>query len=59
MVEKPLRTRFNKVDGFVKIFDGTRYLVSFCSRWYYDAIYDKVRYFMSENSGITNSINQN
>ena len=30
MGEKPLRIiRFDKVDGFIKIYDGTRYLVLF------------------------------
>ena len=24
---KPLRIRFNKVEGFTKVYDGTRYLV--------------------------------
>ena len=24
---KPFRIRFNKVDGFIRIYDGTRYLV--------------------------------
>ena len=23
---KPLRIRFNKIDGFIRIYDGTRYL---------------------------------
>ena len=26
---KPLRIRFDKVDGFIRIYDGTRYLVLF------------------------------
>ena len=26
---KPLRISFNKVDGFTKIYDGTRYLALF------------------------------
>ena len=24
---KPLRIRFNKVNGFIRVYDGTRYLV--------------------------------
>ena len=24
---KPLRIRFDKIDGFIRIYDGTRYLV--------------------------------
>ena len=26
---KPLRIRFNKVDGLIRVYDGTRYLVLF------------------------------
>ena len=29
MGAKPLCIRFDKVDGFIKIYDGTRYLLSF------------------------------
>ena len=35
---KPLRTRFDKINGFIRIYDGTRYLVLFGSEKY-DAIY--------------------
>ena len=40
MGTKPLRIRFNKIDGFIKNYDGIRYLVL---RDYerYNAIYDK------------------
>ena len=37
MGTKPLRIRFDKIDGFIKIYDGTRYLVSFGPERY-DAI---------------------
>ena len=36
---KPLRTRFDKIDGFVRVYDGTRYLVLFGSEKY-DPIYN-------------------
>ena len=49
---KPLRIRFDKIDGFIRIYDGTRYLTLFCSEKY-DAIYDRIRYLMSLKSGIT------
>ena len=49
---------FEKIDGFMKIFDGIRYLVLLASERY-NAIYDKIRYLVSENSGITDSINHN
>ena len=57
MDTKPLRIWFNKIDRFIKIYDGIRYLVM------YDynrdnAIYYMIRYLTSEKSGIENSINQ-
>ena len=38
---KPLLIRFNKVDGFIKVYDGIRYLVLFCPEKY-DAIYNRI-----------------
>ena len=42
IVSKPLRIRFDKIDGFIRIYDGTRYLTLFgfenC-----DAIYNRIR----------------
>ena len=35
---KPLRIKFDKIDGFIKIYDETRYLVLFGPERY-DAIY--------------------
>ena len=34
---KPLRIRFNKVDEFIRVYNGTRYLVLFGSEkyWFY------------------------
>ena len=49
---KPLRNRSDKIDGFIKTFDGTRYLTLFASE-NYDAIYDRIRYLISLKSGIT------
>ena len=34
---KPLRIRFDRVDGFIRVYDGTRYLLLFRSEKY-DAI---------------------
>ena len=31
---KPLRIRFNKVDGFIRVYGGTRYLVLFGTEKY-------------------------
>ena len=38
---KPLRIRFNKIDGFIRVYDGTRYLVLFESEKY-DLIYHRI-----------------
>ena len=55
MVEKPFHIRFDKVDGFIKIQDGTIYLVLFGCGWY-DAICNRIRYLISKKSGITSII---
>ena len=55
---KPLRTRFDKIDGFIKIHDKIRYLVLF-DYSYCDRICDNIKYVISETSGITDSINHN
>ena len=55
---KPLRIRFDKVDRYLRIFDGTRYLQLFGPERY-NAIYDRSRYLISEKSDITHSINHN
>ena len=49
---KPLRIRFDKIDEFVRVYDGTRYLVLFRSEKY-NASYNRIRYFLSHKSGIT------
>ena len=53
-----MRIRFGKLDGFIKIHGKNRYLVlvdySYC-----DKISDKIKYLISERSGITDSINHN
>ena len=43
---KPLRIRFNKIDGFIKIYDGSKYLVLLGPEKY-DAIYGRIRYLRS------------
>ena len=55
---KPLRIRFSKIDGFVRVYDGTRYLVLFRSEKY-DFIYNRIRYIISVKSGITYVISYN
>ena len=54
MGAKQLRIRSDEIDGFIQVYDGTRYLVFFGSGWY-DAIGNR----MNEKSGITYSINHN
>ena len=49
---KPLRIRFDKRDEFMRIFDGTKYLTLFGSEKF-DAIYDRIRYFIGLKSSIT------
>ena len=55
MGEKPLRSWFDKKDGFNKIDNGIRYLVLDHSR--FDKICDSINYFINEKSGITDNIN--
>ena len=52
---KPLRIRFNKIDGFIRICDGTRYLTLFGSKKY-DAIYDRIKHLVSMKISIKSSI---
>ena len=57
-MQKPSRNRFDKMDWFIKIHDKIRRLVlldySYC-----DQICYKIKYFVSEESGFTDSINHN
>ena len=46
---KPLRIRFNKIDGFVKIYDEIRYLVLYCYERY-NASFDRTRYIISKKA---------
>ena len=49
---KPLRIKFVKIDGFIRIYDGTRYLTLFGLE-IYDAICNRIRYIISLKSIIT------
>ena len=49
---QPLRIRFDKTDGFIRVYSGTRYLVLLGTEKY-DSIYDWIRYLISVKSGIT------
>ena len=52
IVAKPLHIRFDKIDGFTRIYNGTRYLVLFGSKKD-DAIYNRIIYILSLKSSIT------
>ena len=43
---KSLRIRFDKVDGFIRVFDETRYLASFGNKKY-DSIYGRIPFTIS------------
>ena len=44
--------RFEKIDRIIRVYERTRYLVSFSSEKY-DSIYNRLRYHISVKSGIT------
>ena len=49
---KPLRIRFDKIDRLIRIYDGSKYLV-LSGLEKYDAIQNRIRYSVSQKSGIT------
>ena len=44
---KPLNIRFDEIDGFVRVCNGTRYLVLFGPKKY-GSIYNGIRYLISQ-----------
>ena len=50
--------RFDKVDGLIRIYDGTRYLVLFAGQKF-DFIYSRITYLIEVKSGITYVIYHN
>ena len=52
MGSTPLQIRFDEIDGFIKIYDGTRYLQMFSN-----ILYDTIKYPISKKTGIADSIN--
>ena len=52
MGAKPLRISFDKINGFIRVYDETRYLVLFGTE-IYDGIFNRIRYLIKEKSGIT------
>ena len=55
---KPLCIRLNKVDGFITVYDGTRYLALF-GPGKYNATYNRIRYVISQKSGIAYAFSHN
>ena len=55
---KPLRIMFNKVDGFIRDYDGTKYLVLFGPEKY-NTIYDRIRYLIGLKNRITYTFSHN
>ena len=55
MGAKPLCIWFEKIDGFIKIYDGIRYVILFVPEKY-NAIYGRINYLISEKGGITYNI---
>ena len=47
---KPLRIKFDKIDGFNRVYGGTRYLVLFGSEKY-DSIYNRITCLISVKGG--------
>ena len=58
LITKSLRIRFDKIDGFIRVYDGTRYLVLSGSKKY-DSICNRIRYLICVKSGITYVISHN
>ena len=53
-----LRISFNKINGFIKIYDGTRYMVLFGPERY-DEIYNWIKYIIREKRGVAYTISHN
>ena len=51
LIVKPLRIRFDKIDGFIRVYNGTRYVVLIGSE-IYDSIYNRVKHLISVEGGI-------
>ena len=56
---KPLRIRSDKVDGFIRVYDETKYLVLLGHKKY-DTIFGNIRYLINQKkNGITYTIYHN
>ena len=48
---KPLRIGFDKIDGFIRAYNGTRYLV-LLRPIKYSAIYNRIKYLVTQKSDV-------
>ena len=55
---KSLRISFDKIDAFIRVYDGTTYLVLLGNKKY-DSIYNRIRYLTGATSAITYIISHN
>ena len=53
-----MHIRFNNIEGFIRVYDGTRYLVLFGGEKYY-FLYNRIRYLTGVKIGITYVISHN
>ena len=53
---KPLRCGVDKINGFIRVYDGNKYLI-LCEK--HDFIYNKIRYLIRVKSGITHVVSHN
>ena len=49
---KPLSIRFNEINGFIRVYNGTRYLVLFGPEKY-DPTYNRIKHLIGQKSGTT------
>ena len=50
--DEPLSIRFDKIDGFIRVYDETGYFVLFGAEKY-DFIYNRIRYLIGGKNNIT------
>ena len=55
---KPLRIRYDEINGFIKIQDRIKYLIFLYQDWFHE-IGNRIKYHMNIKNGITDSINHN
>ena len=54
---KPFHIRFDKIDGFIRVLDGEIKNLVLFDYGLFDKICDKIKYHISEKSGVTDSMN--